>query len=45
VASTRIAPNPFDEPALAGRYEQWYAGKGRRAEVLEKELLGKLLRL
>jgi SAM-dependent methyltransferase len=35
--------NPFDDPALAGRYEAWYAGKGRRADVLEKELLGQLL--
>jgi len=39
------APNPFDDPALARRYEDWYAGKGRRADVLEKELLGELLRL
>ena len=37
------ALNPFDDPALASRYEAWYAGEGRRADVLEKELLGKLL--
>jgi SAM-dependent methyltransferase len=37
--------NPFDDPALARRYEAWYAGKGRRADVLERDLLGKLLRL
>jgi SAM-dependent methyltransferase len=30
---------------LARHYEAWYAGKGRRADTLEKELLGKLLRL
>jgi len=35
--------NPFDDPALASRYEAWYAGEGRRADVLEKDLLGKLL--
>ena len=39
------APNPFDAPALASRYEEWYASEGRRADVLEKELLGKLLHL
>jgi SAM-dependent methyltransferase len=38
-------PNPFDDPALARRYEEWYATKGRGADLLEKELLGKLLRL
>ena len=36
-------PNPFDDPALASRYEAWYAGEGRRADILEKALLGKLL--
>lgn len=36
-------PNPFDDPALAGRYEAWYAGEGRFADLLEKALLGKLL--
>ena len=38
------AGNPFDDPALASRYEQWYAGTGRDADLLEKDLLGKLLR-
>lgn len=36
-------PNPFDDPALASRYEAWYAGEGRHADALEKALLGKLL--
>ncbi len=36
-------PNPFDDPALARRYEAWYAGKGQRAEILEKEVLGRML--
>jgi SAM-dependent methyltransferase len=39
------AVNPFDDPALVRRYEEWYAGKGRHADVLEKKLLGKLLQL
>jgi SAM-dependent methyltransferase len=30
---------------LARRYEEWYATKGRRADVREKELLGRLLLL
>ncbi len=38
------ARNPFDDPALASCYEQWYAGTGRHADLLEKDLLGKLLR-
>ena len=33
----------FDDPAAVRRYEDWYAGPGRRADVLEKRLLGKLL--
>jgi SAM-dependent methyltransferase len=37
------APNPFDHPAVAGRYEEWYTGVGSGADALEKELLGKLL--
>jgi SAM-dependent methyltransferase len=37
--------NPFDDPVLASRYEGWYADKGRHADVLEKQLLGKLLGL
>jgi len=28
---------------VARRYGQWYAGEGRRADILEKELLAKLL--
>jgi SAM-dependent methyltransferase len=38
-------PNPFADAAVADRYEDWYGAEGRRADVLEKELLGKLLRL
>ncbi|HSC94417.1 MAG TPA: class I SAM-dependent methyltransferase [Burkholderiales bacterium] len=45
VVKNRSAANPFDDPALARRYQEWYATKGRRADILEKELLGKLLRL
>jgi len=37
------AGNPFDDPALARRYEQWYAGTSRDADLLEKDLLEKLL--
>jgi len=36
-------PNPFTSHALASRYEAWYAGEGRRADLLERALLGKLL--
>lgn len=39
------AANPFDDPALASRYEDWYAGAGKDAGVLEKDLLGRLLRM
>jgi ubiquinone/menaquinone biosynthesis C-methylase UbiE len=35
--------NPFDEPARAKSYEEWYAGRGRRADRLEKQLLSGLL--
>jgi ubiquinone/menaquinone biosynthesis C-methylase UbiE len=36
--------NPFFEEKLAQRYEQWYeVSEGRRADLLEKELLGQLL--
>lgn len=38
------APNPFDDLAVAQRYEAWYAGPGRHADLLEKALLAKLLR-
>lgn len=34
-----MAPNPFDDPALASGYEAWYADQGRRADRLEKALL------
>lgn len=37
------AGNPFDDPALASRYEDWYAGAGKDPDILEKELMGKLL--
>jgi SAM-dependent methyltransferase len=35
--------NPFADPTVATRYEDWYAGPGREADALEKRLLGKLL--
>ena len=35
--------NPFDDPEIAGRYENWYQGPGRRADKLEKRLLSELL--
>jgi hypothetical protein len=35
--------NPFDRPDVAARYEAWYTGPGRRADLLEKHLLQKLL--
>jgi SAM-dependent methyltransferase len=41
--SGRTQGNPFQSPALAQRYEQWYLEAGRRADTLEKALLGKLL--
>ena len=45
VTTKNDALNPFDAPALASRYEEWYAGAGRGADILEKELLGKLLNM
>jgi SAM-dependent methyltransferase len=46
--TSRVRPskpsNPFDDTAIAGRYEDWYATEGRPADSLEKQLLGKLLR-
>lgn len=36
--------NPFDDPALVGGYEAWYAGRGRRADREEKCLLAAMLR-
>jgi ubiquinone/menaquinone biosynthesis C-methylase UbiE len=35
--------NPFDDPIVAATYEGWYSGRGRRADLLEKRLLEKLL--
>jgi ubiquinone/menaquinone biosynthesis C-methylase UbiE len=35
--------NPFDDAALANRYEVWYTVRGRRAGVLEQRLLAALL--
>lgn len=35
--------NPFGDPHVACRYEQWYAGTGEIAAELEKRLLAKLL--
>ena len=37
--------NPFAAPDAAAGYEEWYAGRGRRADRLEKRLLQKLLAL
>ncbi len=37
--------NPFEEPALAMEYENWYHTVGRRADRLEKALLDRLLHL
>jgi ubiquinone/menaquinone biosynthesis C-methylase UbiE len=36
--------NPFDNPTLVTHYEEWYTGRGRRADRLEKRLLENLLR-
>jgi ubiquinone/menaquinone biosynthesis C-methylase UbiE len=35
--------NPFDDPALVEGYEDWYQTTNRRADRLEKALLGRLL--
>ena len=35
--------NPFLEPDLAARYEQWYSGPRRQADLLEKRLLQRML--
>ncbi len=35
--------NPFDDTAVAQRYEAWYAGAGREADTLEKDILAKML--
>jgi SAM-dependent methyltransferase len=35
--------NPFDDPGVAARYEDWYLGPGASADRLEKELLSKAL--
>lgn len=43
VASQPHAANPFADTSVASGYEDWYLGKGRRADVLEKRLLHKLL--
>jgi SAM-dependent methyltransferase len=40
---TTHALNPFDSADVAARYEDWYSGPGRRADLLEKRLLEKLL--
>jgi ubiquinone/menaquinone biosynthesis C-methylase UbiE len=36
--------NPFLDPQIAAAYEQWYQTSGRRADLLERRLLAKLLR-
>ncbi len=40
-----MTANPFDDPIVAQGYEKWYAGPGRRADELEKNLLAKMLAL
>lgn len=35
-------PNPFNDPVVAASYEGWYSGPGRRADLLEKQILQKL---
>ena len=35
--------NPFEDEALVRGYEDWYEGRGRRADLLEKRLLTHLL--
>jgi ubiquinone/menaquinone biosynthesis C-methylase UbiE len=35
--------NPFGGPVRAESYEEWYTGRGRRADWLEKRLLARLL--
>jgi ubiquinone/menaquinone biosynthesis C-methylase UbiE len=35
--------NPFADPSVVARYEDWHAGPGREADELEKRLLAKLL--
>jgi ubiquinone/menaquinone biosynthesis C-methylase UbiE len=45
VAARRSSPraNPFDDPQIAARYEDWYRGPGALPDRLEKELLEKAL--
>jgi ubiquinone/menaquinone biosynthesis C-methylase UbiE len=38
-----MASSPFADPAIAASYEAWYQTTGRRADHLEKALLGRLL--
>lgn len=38
-----MAHNPFADPATVAGYEAWYQTAGRRADHLEKALLGRLL--
>jgi SAM-dependent methyltransferase len=37
--------NPFNDPVVAARYEDWYSGPGRCADYLEKRLLERLLHI
>lgn len=39
----RLTANPFADPDLVAGYEAWYEATGRRADRLEKALLGRLL--
>lgn len=38
-----MGTSPFFEPAIVAGYEAWYETSGRRADRLEKALLGRLL--
>ncbi|MGB9105022.1 MAG: class I SAM-dependent methyltransferase [Terriglobales bacterium] len=40
-----MTANPFEDPVIALGYEKWYAGPGKRADELEKDLLAKMLAL
>jgi ubiquinone/menaquinone biosynthesis C-methylase UbiE len=42
-ATKEVDRNPFTDPEIAAGYEAWYQTTGRRADRLEKQLLGRLL--
>jgi SAM-dependent methyltransferase len=43
MSEKNASANPFHDASVAEGYEQWYLGEGRRADRLEKNLLGWLL--